>query len=176
MAAEEHPGEPLVRVGRVAGAHGLKGELKIDVLTDFDSRFEKGASLLLKGVWRRIVASREHKGRPLLKLEGIDTIDQAEALQWEYVESKGAPEPDEDEFLVDDLLGLRVVTIEGETIGEVDEVLVTAAHEILQVGETLIPLVKEFVVGIDFDEETVTVRLIPGMRDDAEAIEARPPA
>ena len=161
--------EKLVRVGRIAGAHGLRGEVKVDALTDFDSRFAKGSSLFLKGVWRKITASREHKGRPLLKLEGIDTIDQAEALQWEYLEAEGAPEPDEDEFLVDDLLGLRVITEAGEAIGEVDEVLVTAAHEILQVGETLIPLVKEFVLGIDFDAETITVRLIPGMLVEGEA-------
>lgn len=155
--------EALFRVGRIAGAHGLKGEIKVDVLTDFDSRFDKGSSLLIKGVWRKITAARQHKGRPLLKVEGIDTIDQAEALQWEFIEVKGAPQPDEDEFLVDDLLGLAVITESGQALGEVDEVLVTAAHEILQVGETLIPLVKEFVLDVDFDTETITVRLIPGM-------------
>ena len=162
--ADEKP----IRVGRIAGPHGLKGEMKIDPLTDFDSRFAKGATLYLQGIPRKIELSREHKGRPLIKLAGIDSIDHVEKLQFQFVEALGAPEPEEDEFLVEDLIGLKVVTVEGVELGQVDDVLVTPAHEILQVGETLIPFVEEFVEEVNFDDEIVRVRLIPGMLGELE--------
>lgn len=137
--------------------------MKVDPLTDFSSRFAKGSTLILQGVPRKIETSREHKGRPLIKLAGIDSIDQVEKLQFQFLEAEGQPEAEEDEFLVEDLIGLRVITAGGEELGEVDEVLVTPAHEILQIGDVLIPFIDEFVDGVDFDEETITVRLIPGM-------------
>ncbi len=137
--------------------------MKIDPLSVFDSRFAKGATLYVQGVPRKIELSREHKGRPLIKLAGIDSIDHVEKLQFQFVEAKGEPEADEDEFLVEDLIGLRVVTVEGQELGEVDEVLETPAHEILQIGTTLIPFVDEFIQEVNFDEEVIRVRLIPGM-------------
>lgn len=142
--------------------------MKIDPLSVFDSRFAKGATLYVQGVPRKIELSREHKGRPLIKLAGIDSIDHVEKLQFQFVEAKGEPEADEDEFLVEDLIGLRVVTVEGQELGEVDEVLETPAHEILQIGATLIPFVDEFIQEVNFDEEIIRVRLIPGMLGEAD--------
>lgn len=143
--------------------------MKIDPLTDFDSRFAKGATLILQGVPRRIELSREHKGRPLIKLAGIDSIDAVERVKFQFVEAHGEPDAEEDEFLVEDLIGLRVVDQNGEELGEVDDVIVNPAHETLVVGEILIPFVENFVDAVDFDEEIVRVRLIPGMRDVTEA-------
>lgn len=156
----------FVRIGRIVGAFGLKGEVKVDVLTDFDERFTKGARLRLKGDWVTIEAVRYHKNRPLLKLTGVNDATAAEALQWQYLEAPALAEEDleEDEYLVEDLLGMEVRLASGEVLGEVDEVLDYPAHDVLKVGEILIPLVKEFVKDIDLDEEIVTVELIPGMR------------
>jgi 16S rRNA processing protein RimM len=105
-----------------------------------------------------------HKGRPLIKLRGIDDVTAAEALQWEYLEATGRPELDEDEFLADDLIGLSVVTIEGETLGTIDDVMPYPAQDVLQVGEIMIPMVKQFVKEVDLEKGSVTVQLIPGMR------------
>lgn len=158
--------EPIVRIGQIVGAHGLRGEVKVAPLTDFVARFAKGERLLLQGVWRKIEVSREHKGRPLLKLEGIDDISTAERLQWEYVEAEGPPPVAEDEFRIEDLIGLAVYDQEGRLIGEVDNVLALPAQDVLQIGSTLIPLIKEFVESIDFEAERIDVRLIPGMLPD----------
>jgi 16S rRNA processing protein RimM len=146
------------------GAFGLKGQLKVDSLTDFLERFEPGARLLLRGEWVEVEAMSIHKGRPLLKLRGVDNITAAEKLQWEYLEALGRPELDEDEFLAEDLVGLKVMTEAGEELGVVDEVLPYPAQDILKVGEIMIPLVKEFVKNIDEPSGTITVHLIPGMR------------
>jgi 16S rRNA processing protein RimM len=153
-------------VGRIVGAFGIKGEVKVEPLTDFLERLHKGARLRLKDDWVTVESFRMHKHRPLLKLSGIDDPETAQALQWQVLESTSEEEPElgEDEFLTDDLIGMKVVTVEGEELGEVDDVLPMPAHDVLQVGEILIPAVKEFVKMIDFDAETITVQLIPGMR------------
>lgn len=152
-------------IGRIVGAFGIQGEVKIDPLTDFWERFRKGSRLRLKGDWVTVEGYREHKGRPLLRLSGVKDATAAEALQWEYLEANVAdrPELDEDEFFTADLIGLRVVSTDGRELGEVDDILENPAHEILEVGEVLIPVVKEFITGIDLDEGVITVQLIPGM-------------
>jgi 16S rRNA processing protein RimM len=160
----------FIRIGQIVGAFGLRGEVKVQPLTDFEERFRPGARLRLKGDWVTIETSRDHKGRPLLKLSGIDDLTTAEALQWEYLEGieEDLPELDEDEFLAEDLIGLRVVTASGEELGKVDEVLSYPAQDILRVGAIMIPMVEQFVREIDLDEEKITVELIPGMRPEDE--------
>jgi len=153
------------RIGQIVGAHGLKGHVKVLPLTDFWERFEKGARLRVKGEWVTVESSIVHKNRPLLKLSGIDSIDAAEALQWEYLEAilGDAPDLEEDEYLTEDLIGCRVVTTGGRELGKVDDVLAMPAHDVLQIGEILIPAVKEFVRDVNLDDEVITVELIPGM-------------
>ncbi|MGV3617165.1 MAG: ribosome maturation factor RimM [Fimbriimonas sp.] len=165
-----------VRIGQIVGAHGLKGQVKVLPLTDFLERFEKGARLRLKNDWVTVESFSIHKNRPLIKLSGIDSIDAAEKLQWEYLETilEDEPELDEDEFLTEDLIDCLVVTTDGRELGTVDDVLAMPAHDVLQIGEILIPVVKEFIKEIDLDEERITVQLIPGMLPGEEPIIDRP--
>jgi 16S rRNA processing protein RimM len=151
-------------VGKIVGAFGLKGEVKVEPLTDFLERLQKGARLRLKDEWVTVEGFRLHKGRPLLKLSGIDDVDTAQALQWQILEStsEAVPVLAEDEFLTRDLIGLTVVAGEN-VLGKVDDVLALPAHDVLQVGTLLIPAVKQFVKNVDFDTSTITVELIPGM-------------
>jgi 16S rRNA processing protein RimM len=159
-----------VRVGQIVGAFGLKGEVKVQPLTDFHERFAKGARLRLSGDWVTVEASREHRGRFVLKLSGINDATAAERLQWQYLEGPAdeKPELEEGEYLVEDLVGLRVVTTDGEELGEVDEVMEYPAHEVLEVGDMMIPLVSQFVKNIDLDQKVIQVELIPGMREGGE--------
>jgi 16S rRNA processing protein RimM len=126
-------------------------------------RFQKGARLMLRGQWVEVESMSIHKGRPLIKISGIEDLTAAEKLQWEYLEAVGRPELDEDEYLAEDLIGLKVVTDTGQELGEVEDVLPYPAQDVLQVGEILIPLIKQFVKKIDPDNGTITVHLIPGM-------------
>ena len=82
---------------------------------------------------------------------------------------RSVPELDEDEYFTEDLLDLEVFTTSGEKLGVVDDVLPYPAHDTLQVGEILIPVVKQFVKKIDLEEGRIEVELIPGMRPDEEA-------
>jgi 16S rRNA processing protein RimM len=157
--------EKLTRIGQIVGAFGLKGMVKVEPLTDFMDRFKKGSRLRLKDDWVQVEEFTIHKNRPLLKLSGVNNATAAEQLQWEYLEipASAKPELDDDEYLSEDLIGLKVVTVEGQELGEIDDVIPMPAHDVIQIGELLIPAVHEFVKDIDFDTNTMTVKLIPGM-------------
>jgi 16S rRNA processing protein RimM len=154
-----------VRIGQIVGTHGLKGHLKIDLLTDFPERLNVGQKVYLKDSWVEIVFCRWQKGRPIIGLEGIHHIAFAEELKWQYLEGLPLEDSDlkEDEFFSDDLVGMKVVTTSGQELGVVDDVQKYPAHDVIQVGEVLIPAIKEFVKMVDFDAETITVQLIEGM-------------
>lgn len=155
----------FARIGRIVGAFGLKGELKIEPLTDFLDRFEKGSRLRLKGDWVTVESYRLHKDRPLIKLSSIRDVEAAKSLQWEYLEAEASesPEMEADEYMVDDLIGLAIVTEDGKEIGNVEDVLNYPAQDLLKSGELLIPLVKEFIKSVDIKAGVIRVELIPGM-------------
>src|SRR6185369_11071334 len=94
----------FIKVGRIVNTFGLKGQVKVELLTDFPDRLSKGHRLRLKDDWVDVEASSWQRDRLLLKLSGVDSIDQAKALQWEYLHAiDEAPEMEEGEFLVSDL-------------------------------------------------------------------------
>ncbi len=157
----------MVRVGRIVGAHGLRGELKVEPLTRFLERFEPGRTLCLQGQSYKVESCRGHGDRLLVKLVEIDGRSAAESLQWSFLESADAERPglDEDEYLSRDLLGMAVRTEEGEDLGVVGSVLEYPAHDVLVVGEMMIPAVKEFVREVDLEARRMVVRLIEGMRE-----------
>ncbi len=164
MLVESNSSSEVVRVAQIVGAQGIKGEVKLDLLTDFVERLDKGRRVLVDGAWAQIVSSRWMGDRLIIGLDTIKNRNAAEAAQWQFVDAPGGkPELDEDEFMVDDLIGLMVVTTEGKELGKVDEVLPYPAHDTLVIGEVMIPMVKEFIKDVDLDKKAITVRLIPGM-------------
>jgi len=159
-----------LKVGRIVNTHGLKGQIKVEVLTDFEQRLAKGRRLRLKDDWVTVEASQWQDKRMLVKLSGIDSIDAAKALQWEYLYAAPGEEIelDEDEYFVEDLVGMKVVTVDGDELGKVDAVEAYPAQDILIIGELMIPFVEQFVKKVDFEAETITVELIEGMLGGAE--------
>lgn len=117
-------------VGRVGRPHGLRGEVTVEVRTDDpDQRFAAGSKLDTIPAQRgplTITASRWHSGRLLVRFAGCDDRDQAEALRDIVlaIDSSGlAPLSDPAEFYDHDLIGLRVLTVAGEDVGLVADVL-----------------------------------------------------
>ncbi len=156
-----------MKVGQIVGAFGLKGQVKVLPMTDFMARFEKGCRLKLNGDWVEVESFSMHKGRPLVKFRGINDINAAEKLQWLFLEipEPDRPELDDDEFLSQDLIGLKVTTDDGIELGVIDDIIAMPAHDVIKIGELLIPAVQEFVSDVDLDAGTMTVKLIPGMLD-----------
>lgn len=157
-----------IRVGRIVGVFGIQGWVKVEPMTDFPERFEKGARLLAGGERRQVQGQHWHKGQVRLKLRGIDTVEQAEALIGGYVEvgEDERPELEQDEYYTRDLIGLRAVDESGTELGRVDAVLPSPAHDLLQIGEALIPVVREFVLEIDLPGGRIVLRPLPGMLGD----------
>jgi 16S rRNA processing protein RimM len=155
----------------VAKAHGVTGELVVDVRTDDpELRFAPGAILRAKasddGEHNYVVtAVRPHGNRLLLRLEGVADRDAADALRGSLfvIDSEDLPPIDESDTYYDHQLeGLLVRTAEGRDIGRVAEVLHTAGGELLAVdraeaGELLVPFVTAIVTSVSLDTGIVEI-------------------
>jgi 16S rRNA processing protein RimM len=166
-------GEPaFLAVGKLRRPHGLKGELLMEVLTDFPERFGPGVTLYIEPEYRPILlrSVRPHAQGLLVGFQGCDTPEQAGELRNRIVAIKAAhsqPLP-EGEYYRHQLIGLRVSASSGQVLGQVVEVLVTGANDVLVVRgdsgpEVLIPLADPFLQEIDLARGEMVVILIPGM-------------
>ncbi|OBJ16832.1 ribosome maturation factor RimM [Mycobacterium sp. 1245801.1] len=170
-------------VGRVVKAHGISGELVVEIRTDDPAaRFSPGNTLRAKpsrgGTERSCVieSAREHGGRLLVRLAGVADRDAADALRGTLfvVDSEDLPDIDEaDTYYDHQLEGLRVHTTAGEQVGVVAEVLHTAAGELLAVRresgdqerEVLVPFVSAIVTAVSLDDGTVEIDPPEGLLD-----------
>jgi 16S rRNA processing protein RimM len=158
-------------VGRVVKAHGVTGEVVVEVRTDDpELRFAPGAVLRAKASDDRerkyvIETVRVHGGRLLVRFGGVADRDAAEVLKGSrfVIDSEDLPPIDEPDTYYDHQLeGLRVRTAAGRDIGTVAEVLHTAAGELLAVnrggaGELLVPFVSAIVTAVSLDSRTVEI-------------------
>ncbi len=166
-------------VGRVVKAHGITGELVVDIRTDDpELRFAPGSVLRAKGSDRRersytVDTVRPHGGRLLLRLEGVADRSAADALRGSVflIDSADLPPIDEDDTYYDHQLeGLRVRTTAGLEIGTVTEVLHTAAGELLavkreQAPELLVPFVSAIVTMVSLTDGVVEIDPPDGLLD-----------
>ncbi len=180
MREEDIPGPSAGRgerpthliVARILGPHGLQGEVKAEVLTDFPDRFS-----LLKTVYvgdeltpAVLEGHRLQGGKIILKLEGCEDRENAAELQGKlvYVTLEEAVPLAEDEYYVYEIMGLEVWTTEGEFLGYVDEVLHTGSNDVYVVkngrGEVLVPALSDVVREVDLERGRIEVRLMEGLR------------
>ena len=168
-------------VGRVAKSHGVRGELVVDVRTDEpDVRFAPGTTLrgrMPKSSATRdytVKSAREHSGRLLVFVDGIDDRTAADALRGTLfvVDSDSLPpSQDDDAFYDHELEGLRVESADGTAVGTVTEVLHSAAGELLSVRaaddgrEILIPFVTAIVPTVSLADGLVVITPPEGLLD-----------
>jgi 16S rRNA processing protein RimM len=169
----------LVAVGRIVGVHGIRGELKVEPLTDFPERFAPGVELLLvspTGEVRpaKVLTSRTHKGRVLLQMKGVADRTAAEALRggfFKVEEDDLAPLP-EGRYYHFQLVGLEVFTESGERLGDVKEVVPTGGNLVLivhdGVREVLLPFIDDVVREVDREAGRITVHLLEGLLPDGQ--------
>jgi 16S rRNA processing protein RimM len=147
-------------VGRIARAHGLRGQVIVNPETDFpDERFQPGAELFIERGGRvetlTVTSARFHRERPVIGLEGVETMNEAATLAGQElrvpIERLAALPPDT--FYRHDLIGCRVETRAGCTVGIVRDVEGTLVGSRLVVdgdaGEVLIPLVSDICPIVD---------------------------
>ncbi|TDC62605.1 ribosome maturation factor RimM [Actinomadura sp. GC306] len=166
--------EPLV-VGRIGRAHGIRGEVAIDVRTDEpDSRFAAGTTISTDPAPTgplTIERARWHSGRLLVRFAGIGDRDAAEALRgtWLVVDPGDiSPSTDPDDYHDQELIGLTVVTADGGDVGEVADIL-HHGQDLLVVrgaaGERLVPFVAAIVPEVDVPGGRLVIDPPPGLLD-----------
>ena len=152
-------------VARVAKAHGIKGEVAVEVLTSVpEARFAPGARLLEVDGHRvfTVRGARPHHGRLLLTLEEVSDRSAAEALEGVLLAGADDVALPDGEMWASDLEGYAVLSTSGARVGTVTEVLENPAHELLVVElgdgtQALVPLVEAFVVGIEEDRREIVL-------------------
>ena len=163
----------LLLVGRIARPHGIRGQVIVNPETDFmEDRFRVGQILKLGSPDRtrdcEIVEVRFHQGRPIVRLAGIDTMDEAAALAGAdlWVPEAGlAPLPD-GTFYRHELIGCEVRNVAGTVLGRVTAVEGALDRSYLVVdGHMMIPLVSGICVGVDIGERRVIVDPPEGLVD-----------
>lgn len=166
------PAAERVAAGRVLGAHGLRGEVAIEVLSDVPGRFAPGAALLLTAGGEAprpvvVAAARPHKGGLLIQLDGVADRTAAEALRGALleVEARDVPPPPEGSYYHFDLVGCRCSDGGGD-LGEVVEVLEGGGGVLLRVtgprGELLLPFVESYLGEVDVAGRRIGWRLPEG--------------
>jgi len=167
-----------VVIGRIGKAHGIRGDVTVEVRTDEpERRFAVGTTLLSHHATPLVVAdARDHSGRLLLHFVGIDDRNAAEALRGTMLEADIDPSEmpeDADEYYDRQLIGLAAVRINGESLGTVSEVIHLPGHDLLAVnsetrGEVLVPFVHEIVTEVDLLDGRVTIDPPGGLFEDLE--------
>ncbi|MBB5116710.1 16S rRNA processing protein RimM [Streptomyces eurocidicus] len=171
-------------VGRIGRAHGIKGEVSIEVRTDEpELRLGPGAVLATDPAGAgplTIETGRVHSGRLLLRFAGVKDRTAAEALRNILLIAEVDPEEgpeDPEEFYDHQLIDLDVVTVDGEEIGRITEIAHLPAQDLFIVerpdgGEVMIPFVGEIVTEIDLEEQRAVIDPPPGLIDSSEAVVA----
>jgi 16S rRNA processing protein RimM len=167
----------LLVVGRIGRAHGIRGDVSVEVRTDApELRFAPGAVLRTDPETAgplTVETARMHSGRLLIRFEGIADRTAAEALREVLLvidadDAGPAGEPDEDVWWDHELLNLEASTSDGDLLGLVSDVLHTPAGELLAIrrpdgAELLVPFVSEFVPVVDVPGGRVVVNPPAGL-------------
>ncbi|MGW1673474.1 ribosome maturation factor RimM [Streptomyces sp. NPDC002324] len=173
-------------VARIGRAHGIKGEVTVEVRTDEpELRLGPGAVLLTDPASTgplTIETGRVHSGRLLLRFEGVRDRNAAEALRNTLLIAEVDPEElpeEEDEYYDHQLMDLDVVTKDGVAVGRITEISHLPSQDLFIVerpdgSEVMIPFVETIVTEIDLTEQRAVIDPPPGLIDDrAEIASAR---
>lgn len=163
--------DELLLVGRIAKAHGVRGEVSVEPLTEVEERFARGSSLLAGEEGDRsltVATARPHTSRLLVRFEGVDDREAAEALRGTllFVRPEGTPDLPEGSYWPHQVVGCEVVTEEGRSLGPVTEVLGGPANDQWVTPAGMIPAIREFVVEVDVDARRILVRTPPGLLEE----------
>lgn len=163
-----------VCIGKIVGAFGVKGGVKIRPYTQSDDLFVSGESFTIMHPGMdarelRITRAQGYKNIVRLWMEGVDDREGADALRGSeiYIPRSRLPEADPDTWYWHDLVGLDVYTLTGERIGQVDSIIETGANDVFVVKgegrETLVPAIPPVVLEIDTDAGIIRVDLPEGL-------------
>lgn len=168
--------EQTLRVGVITSTHGIRGEVKVFPTTDDPKRFDYLEEVIVdmkrEPVKLEIEGVKYFKQFVILKFKGYDNINDIQQFVKKdlLVTRENAVELEEGEFFICDLVGLKVVTDEGEELGVLKDIMQTGANDVYVVGmkdgsEVLIPSIPQCILEKNPEEGYIRVHLLKGLLD-----------
>ena len=168
--------EEFLQVGVISSTHGIAGEVKVFPTTVDGKRFKKLKEVILDTGKERmtlhICQVKFFKQMVILKFKEFQNINEVERFRGKslYVTRENAVKLQKDEYFIADMIGMRVVSTEGEELGTLTDVLQTGANDVYVVeqdgaSQLLLPAIKDCIRDIDMEQMVMTVYLMPGLRD-----------
>ncbi|RPF56016.1 16S rRNA processing protein RimM [Aquisalibacillus elongatus] len=171
--------EQFFNVGKIVNTHGVKGEVRVIPITDFEERFEPGSTLYLfqhdqDQEPRKLVVSshRKHKQFELLTFEGLENINDVESFKGSVLK---IPESDlfelyESEFYFHEIIGCDVYNTDGDSIGKIKEILQPGANDVWVIErkgkkDALVPYIESVVKDVDIEGGKVIIEEMEGLLD-----------
>ncbi len=163
-----------LEIGQIVNTFGIKGMVKIKPFTDDINRFDRLKKIYISNKNEKkeyqIQEVKYHKNMVLMKLEGVDTPEQADLLRQSYLLVDRADEEplEEGVYYIVDLLGLEVYTDDNKLLGKVEDIFNTGSNDIYVVKDEmgkqiLLPGIPEVLKNVDLEKGRITVHLIPGL-------------
>mgnify|MGYP003370328832 CR=1 FL=1 len=163
-----------LEIGQIVNTNGLKGLLTVNPFTDDMERFEdlKKVYILYNKelIEKTIEEVKYKKNQVLLKLKGIDSIEEAEKYRECYlkINREDAIELPNDTYFIVDLLGLEVVTTDNKILGKIDDIFQTGSNDVYVVKDELgkqilLPAISDVVKKVDLENKKMIVELIEGL-------------
>lgn len=163
-----------LEIGKIVGTHGVRGELRAECWCDSPQFFASFKKLYFdEGKEALEVSSRPHKNIALVKIKGIDTVEQADLLRGRvlYVNRKDIKLPKGSNF-IQDIIGLEVIDDDNGTVyGKVTEVIKTGANDVYEIKDSkgkayYIPVIKDVVIETNPKKGRVLIKPMKGIFDD----------
>ncbi len=161
-----------LEVGQIVNTHGLRGDVKVMPWCDYPEVFHELAYVIIDGEEFDIEKSRIHKNMVILKLKGIDDINDAERYRNKTltVPREELGELPKGTYYICDLLGCSVETVDGRFLGKVCDIIKTGSNDVYVVEDNnkkqvLIPVIDDVVKSVDLENRSISVQLLKGLID-----------
>ena len=163
-----------MEIGKIVNSYGIKGFMKVVPYTDDITRFSELKSIYIEKnnskISFRVEEVKYHKNLVLLKLEGINSIEDIQQYKNCYIkiDRKDAIKLPEDTYFIADLLGLEVYTDENILLGNIDDIFPTGSNDVYVVKDefgkqVLLPAISEVIKDVDIENKKIIVHLLPGL-------------
>ena len=161
-----------VLVGKISNVHGIKGEVKVYPYTDDMDTFSKRKEFYIDSILStkyKVTRCRIQKDMLIMKLDGIDSVDDALKLKGKdlYIDKSSLKSLDNDTYYVEDIIGMQVVC-DGNVIGEITYVFNTGANDVYEVKiqdgrKIYLPAIHQVIKKVDLSEKKMYVQIMEGL-------------
>ncbi|MCR3759338.1 ribosome maturation factor RimM [Clostridium felsineum] len=165
--------EDFFSIGQIINTHGVRGELKIYPLTDDVNRFDALDSVYIDNEVRKVISVKKQPNKLILKIEGIDTLDEAVKYKNKYIKvlREDAVELKEGQYFIKDIIGCKVFDENDNLLGEVYDVINTKNNDVYCIKrdgkqDLLVPALKEIVLKIEMENKKIIIKAVEKWLED----------